>query len=328
MNVASGPFNTLPAHLFETACTSCTVKEICGEAHAPWACPADPEAFGDDFIHPIRDGGRLLQELLMPPVRGTWASLPPGVAFIPVTTLTTEAPSARDLHSVLSYRPRARAKIALLTGSDADLQRLWNSRGRWVRRIAERYILAVGPTYSNWLPDPPIHGLVAIRRSAEISRLLADKIPTIPGVTWRTRLDIHRYVAWFRECWPGSVHVYFSTLKDHVEWLSFLDGLRYLATHLSSVGPLPSLLAQGPSKVHRIEGVLDAWPGQVAFATEHPGAIARHGLRLNGDLSETPDQITPFDQLEAANIRTFEETVRKLIAKRDRDKHVPREESA
>jgi hypothetical protein len=202
---------------------------------------------------------------------------------------------------------------AFLLGRDSDLEHLWNRRGSLGRMLRRKgYSTIVGPAFSTWLQDPPFSGVAAVARSAAVADALANELPTIPSLVWRTAVDIQRQVEWLGAGVP-QVTVDLGS-RDDAHWGWLLNGVALLAAEfLGTLDRHPILIAHGPSTLDRIAQLCGTWQGRVIIASQMPYQVARSGYRLTTDFARVFDASVTRDELVAINAETFNTEVSRIL---------------
>jgi hypothetical protein len=151
--------------------------------------------------------------------------------------------------------------------------------------------------------------------SISVAADLSRHLPSVPTLVWRNHEDLGRLAAWVGENGLGQVALHPGALRAPDEWAWWVSGVAQLHDALSPA--IPRLLVTGPCTTERIGAVLDTWPGEITFVTQHPWELAIHGKALLPDLDdERAARDEPVDELFQANCRTFELAIASQHARR------------
>lgn len=168
--------------------------------------------------------------------------------------------------------------------------------------------MAVSPAFSTWWPDSPFASVLAMAKTAEAARVLAGYMPVVPSVVWRFREDLNRWAGWMRVSGPAAISMDLGTLRSGRAWSWATSSIEHLGELVKD--DAPRLLINGPSTLSRIADVMRAWPGAVTAMSQHPFQAARHGRRLNDDLSVSLAPAIDVEELAIRNCDVFHAAVR------------------
>lgn len=295
-------------------CHARSHDDACGDA-------AEYGAF-DNALHPARAGNTPSGEFELGPA--AWRELPPlppGIVVgshplrtVQVAVRLREAIRQSTWRSLRGSSDRPPA-LAVLTGADMALERLWARSGEMGPSLRSfGVMIAIAPGYSTWWGDPPFSALHAMARSAYFARLLARSVVAVPTVVWRYPEDLDRWAAWLSDSDCHGVCLDLALRSPGAQQWG-IEGVRRLADALvARGGAVPRLLALGPSNVERMRPVAEAWPGQLTFLSQEPWWAAHGDRLLAADLSYTRNERRlSVESLLEANAATFASALAVLV---------------
>lgn len=302
-------------------CETCPARRYCGAYRTADACGLrDHYRPGPVHAKDLTPGAAT--ELEFSPV--SWPDIPPlGPALCILDRAIPSKIVGIRLRNILRVpaqddHQNLNQQVAILLGKDDLLERLWNRQYSVARSLAAWHVsLVVAPGYSTWWNDPPSESLVSMARSAEVARVLAQHLPTVPCVVWRhPDPDIERWAQWLNDSKCPAIAVDLQTHRGKLVWRWGIYGVEKLAATLNH--PLPRILVNGPSSVARIRDVGAAWPGPITVMSSNPWQKATHGFVLDEDLIGHKAPELSVRELLDINMKRYEHAAARIILDRKR----------
>ncbi|WP_445150697.1 hypothetical protein [Baekduia sp. Peel2402] len=281
----------------------CPAASVCGLAYTEHACrahqhPSDPG--GEHVLHPrsnaFNDWFRALGGLDFEDVGARPLTLPTLGAYIPQIDNHRGLRGSLDgsvyavrVRSVLRSKGVMRAAevrerhelradqqlILLLFDRDELLERLWTTD--MVMSIAlARYDVVIAPSYSGWMPRPPVESLVNAKRSlAYYAALNEAGANAVPRMLWQAEHDVDRWADWVLSNLSAVrlVAIDLQTYRSASDWAMQMEGLTRFDER---TGRHLSYLVNGPTTRPRIEELHDAVTAERLHLTN---ATTQWGLR-------------------------------------------------
>jgi hypothetical protein len=152
--------------------------------------------------------------------------------------------------------------------------------------------------------------------SISVAADLSRHLPTMPTLVWRDHEELGRLALWVRENAVRHIALHPGALRGAEEWSWWLGGLTRLRDLLAAATPMPLLAVTGPCAADRVVHVLNAWPVDVTFVTQHPWELAIHGKALRPDLGdERAARDESVKELFQANCSMFHDYVNAEVHK-------------
>ena len=281
----------------------CPAASVCGLAYTEHACragqqPSDPG--GEHVLHPrsmaFDDWFRVLGGLGFEHISARPLTLPALGAYIPQIDIrgglrgSLDGPvyairvgdvlRIRGVMHAAEIRERYELRddqqlILVLFDRDRVLERLWDTD--MVTSIAlAQYDVVVAPSYSGWMPRPPVELLVNAKRSlAYYAALNEAGANAVPRVLWQAERDVDRWADWMLGNLSAVrlVAIDLQTYRSASDWAVQMEGL---ARFDDRTGRRVSYLVNGPTTRRRIEELLEVVTVERLHLTN---ATAQWGLR-------------------------------------------------